>query len=417
MGNSLPSAVQARMKVPDLGALPPDLRAEIGRMLQPDPAQRPQSMLDIIGPDASTQVRRASQAAPPGGARSGARPLIAGIAAAVLVLLGGGAFVLKDRLFPAEPGSSGQSASTSPGTAAPSPGPTPSPSTPAAGITPAPPPSPPSPPATAAPAPTPAQPPPASTATASAPPAITPAPPPATSSAPSPPAATQPPAAATVAPPPRHDPSAIRGRLDALIARFDCADLTARVDADLAVRLQGYVESESDRIRLLAAAREIDGVRRIDAGVTVQPWPQCELTRVASAAVSPDFRVVPNKADRPYKIRSDRVSFRVTPPAGRQGYLNLVFVNSDRTTWHHEPWSKIRVRPGQPETFGDKLSITLEPPPGKMAIVAVISAEPLYGNTAPEEQQDFKDYLAGLRRALARQPDAIVAFTVFDTVE
>jgi hypothetical protein len=211
--------------------------------------------------------------------------------------------------------------------------------------------------------------------------------------------------------------TAIRSRFDALISQFDCADLTARVDSDFTVRLQGYVASENDRSRLVAAARGIEGVGRIDTAISVQPWPQCDLIKVAAGAMSPDFRVVPSKINQPYKIRADRISFRVLPPPGKQGFLNIAFINSDRTTWQHEPWSKLRVRPGQAETFGDKLSITLEPPAGKMAIVAVISGGPLFEQNPPDEQQDLKDYLAALRRALARQPDAVVSYTVFDTIE
>jgi hypothetical protein len=76
----------------------------------------------------------------------------------------------------------------------------------------------------------------------------------------------------------------------------------------------------------------------------------------------------------------------------------------------------MRIRPGQVETFGDKLSITLAPPAGKMAIVAVISPEPLFASPQGDEQP-IKDYLTTLKLALARQPDAIVSYVVFDTVE
>lgn len=208
--------------------------------------------------------------------------------------------------------------------------------------------------------------------------------------------------------------------MDALVKRFRCAELAVRVDADRTVGLKGYVESEGDRDELVAAARAIEGVRRVDAGgVTVQPWPLCELVRVAAGTTTPDFRVLPNKLDRPYKIKVDRVKFKVLVPSGRQGSLNVVFLNSDRTAWHHEPWSRIRLRAGQKEVaFGetDQEYITLAPPPGKMAIIAVISAEPLFAQPQPEEQ-DTETYLAELKRALTRQPGAIVSYVAFDTVE
>jgi len=225
----------------------------------------------------------------------------------------------------------------------------------------------------------------------------------------------------TTPPPPRVDVAAIRNQLDSLIGRFDCADLAVRVDSELIVRLQGYVESEGDRTELLAAARAIDGVRRVDPGITVQPWPLCELVRVTAGATSPDFRVVPDKLDAPYKIAKDHVTFRVFPPPGRQGFLNVIFLQSDRTAWHYKPWSQIRVRPGEKEmVFGVKEQISLDPPAGKMAIIAVLSSEPVSFVTFDKDgqgTQDTKKYLADLKAILTRQRDPVVSYVAFDTVQ
>jgi serine/threonine protein kinase len=441
MGNSLPSAVQARMRVPDVSRVPDELRAELTAMLQPNPADRPQSMAELVSARMSGRPgQQAERAAPP--ARSGAKPMIAGIAAAVLVLLGGGGYLLKDQLFPPPepgpgpgpvvtptppgPGTPGTTTAgtTTPGTATPG---TTTPATPSTPDTPLP-----ATPGTATPGTATPDTPPAGTTTAGTPTPGTPSPStPGSTTPPSTPGTTTPaptspgttpatPGGSTVAvapsAPAQPDLAEIRSRLDALVARFECAELTAQVDGDRMVRLQGYVESEGDRSRLLEAARAMEGVRRVDVGVTVQPWPACELIRAVGSATSPDFRVVPNKIDQPYKIRADRVVFRIYPPAGLQGYLNVVFLNSDRTAWHHEPWSKMRVRPGQIETFGDKLSITLAPPAGKMAIIAALSPKPLFAVPQPEEQPT-REYLAALRKALQQQPEAIVSYAVFDTVD
>lgn len=48
MGGSITDAVKKRMAVPDLSAIPARYRAAFERALQPDPAQRPQSMGDFI---------------------------------------------------------------------------------------------------------------------------------------------------------------------------------------------------------------------------------------------------------------------------------------------------------------------------------------------------------------------------------
>ena len=51
MGTSLTSVVESRKTVPDLSAVPSELHDELAAMLQPDPADRPQSMRDLLTPD------------------------------------------------------------------------------------------------------------------------------------------------------------------------------------------------------------------------------------------------------------------------------------------------------------------------------------------------------------------------------
>ena len=96
MGNSPGTAVQARLKVPDLAKVPADLRASLSRMLQPDPAQRPASMAELISP---TGARRPSttQARASGGGGKGA---VIAIASVLVVLVGGagGAYVFRDKI-------------------------------------------------------------------------------------------------------------------------------------------------------------------------------------------------------------------------------------------------------------------------------------------------------------------------------
>src|SRR5262245_56243189 len=48
MGSSPITVVEARRTVPDLGRVPAELRADLAAMLQPDPAQRPQSLRELI---------------------------------------------------------------------------------------------------------------------------------------------------------------------------------------------------------------------------------------------------------------------------------------------------------------------------------------------------------------------------------
>jgi outer membrane protein assembly factor BamD (BamD/ComL family) len=88
MGTSPVAAIDARKKVPDLSRVPPELRPGLTRMLEPDPAARPQSMRDVAALDALDAA---------GGQRAGGGLHVAllvgglGLAAAI-----GGAFVFAD---------------------------------------------------------------------------------------------------------------------------------------------------------------------------------------------------------------------------------------------------------------------------------------------------------------------------------
>jgi len=107
MGNSLASAVKARQSVPDLSAVPEELRAELAAMLQPRREDRPQRMRDLVGPnsrvdaaageafdgasDAQTRRDVAETRLRAPAPRGGKRALgVAGALAAALLLIAGG---------------------------------------------------------------------------------------------------------------------------------------------------------------------------------------------------------------------------------------------------------------------------------------------------------------------------------------
>uniref|UniRef100_UPI0018728636 serine/threonine-protein kinase n=1 Tax=Pelagibius marinus TaxID=2762760 RepID=UPI0018728636 len=51
ISESLVSVIEARKRIPDFSSVPEELRPELGSMLEPDPADRPQSMRDVVGLD------------------------------------------------------------------------------------------------------------------------------------------------------------------------------------------------------------------------------------------------------------------------------------------------------------------------------------------------------------------------------
>jgi serine/threonine protein kinase len=95
MGLSPISVIEARRTVPDLSRVPAEVRGDLAAMLQPDPANRPQSMREMIRPQEGSAGRRSTRmpdrsqrpsASKPGVGRMGA---ILG-ALGILVVAGGG---------------------------------------------------------------------------------------------------------------------------------------------------------------------------------------------------------------------------------------------------------------------------------------------------------------------------------------
>ncbi len=407
MGNSPGTAVQARLKVPDLTKVPADLRASLTRMLQPDPAQRAASMAELISSTSGARRPTTSQAKTSGGGGKGALIAIASVLV-LLVAVGAGAFVFGDKIpfvaellgkktvdpKPGDPKTAGDPKAGDPKVAVTDPKPpAPDPKPPVVDV---------KPPATD----------PRSPVVDPRPPATDPRPPVAD---PKPPVVEpKPPSVATAT----LDAAQLRTLMNAEFAKYSCAGLNGRVDPDGSLRVDGYVGSESDRTALLNGLRQLPGNPLVQSRVTVQPWPMCELNRVAGAATNPAFRLVPNKPDQAYKIGVDRLSFRVTAPPSRSGFINVVIINSDGTVAQPGFWSKMPIKPGEMIPFGEREAgggFPLEPPPGKMVLIAVFTSQPLYSTPRPEEEATAS-YLTALSGALARHSDAIVSIVAIDTV-
>jgi hypothetical protein len=102
MGSSPISVVEARRTVPDLSRVPAELRADLTAMLQPDPANRPQSLQQLLPqrgrrssdvedrPKAKKKARQAPAPTENGASGSGLRTAIAALAVVLVLAIGGG---------------------------------------------------------------------------------------------------------------------------------------------------------------------------------------------------------------------------------------------------------------------------------------------------------------------------------------
>jgi eukaryotic-like serine/threonine-protein kinase len=100
MGGSQFDVLEKRRRLPDLAAIDSRLRPLIEEMLQPEPADRPDSMATI----AAWRPRASSPVDPLPGHRPTSRKVIAALAAVVLLSLAGGAYYLFAGSWPTSPG-------------------------------------------------------------------------------------------------------------------------------------------------------------------------------------------------------------------------------------------------------------------------------------------------------------------------
>jgi predicted Ser/Thr protein kinase len=442
MGDSPASTIEARRSVPDLSGLPADLRAEIAPMLEPDPANRPRSMRDLLGAGHSgaTGEERAARGKTPGAPPPPARrALVPGLAvaalSAVIVVAVGVYFVRPDLLplgrakppvVPATPTvatTAPETPTTAPGgepppqvAIAPSPPPTTSPAIPPPATTPSP-----------ALASEPGHPAPPSPTTATAPPA-----PPAVPVVKPPPS---PPAVAAVTPPPappaRHvDASEVAARVAEVTRGFKCADVTPTLNDNLDLKLAGFVSSAADETRLRQALAGIPDLGRVGGSVAVYVWPHCEMVKLlgesgalaSAAAPRLDFNI-PSLTYR----AGDRLIVRASAGGAFGGYLYVDFFDNAGQVLHMLPGAKRpnnalkaseTVTLGSEAPGGNDLVYEIDEPFGPNLVVAIFAPAKLF--EPRPTQEDAHAYLPLLTRALKaearKSPATTAAYTFINTV-
>ncbi len=362
MGDTHASVIEARRAVPDLSGIPDEvLRAEIGRMVEPDPAARPQTMASLIRarPAAAADLPRPAAPAPTGGRT---RWLVLG-AVLLVLLVGGGAFVYSR--FQTRPATD----------------------IPVATLTP---------PAPAADHPAPTQ--------------LTPAIP-ATERAANPPAAPQVvvPAAPIPAPAPTTDRDAV---LRQAMSGFSCAYLKL-VGAPGDRRVEGFVASRADLDSLRAKVADADPTAAVAANI--HEWPYCAALTIAMSRTTTEGPDVPglhlNRPDGIY-AGGDRLRVEADTSPRSAGYLYVTYLTSDGNAAHLLPMPlrpSAAVSRGAHVALGEERDYRIGPPFGRDMILAIWSSRALaFGQRKEVEPADA--FLAALKEALdpARIGDATV---------
>lgn len=362
MGNSPVSVIEARRAVPDLSSVPEALRAELAPLIEPDPANRPQSMRSLPGSrpaeetggwSAGTAARAAEPAGPAATAGdrtalgkpadpekpSGRRGLaIAAAIGAFLLVLGGGAFFL----FQGKPAPT-PVAVNPPDQQRGSP-----PSSPSTGTTP-------------------------------------------------------------VAPP---QPAPSLAAVNVALAALPCANVSAAA-ANGSISMTGFVASAGDLQRLAQIAQSAGIPSVVTADVQVYQKPLCDLAKLfvdnprLKAISRPDIAF-----DNPSRLYHDgaQIVVTATAPADGGGFLYVDYFATDNTVVHMLPTPRVtrnQIAAAGSMTIGtlnatakpneDRFAVA--PPYGPTMIVTMITSKPIFDRVRPP-QENAADYLKDLSRRL-----------------
>jgi serine/threonine protein kinase len=432
MGLSPISVIEARRGVPDLSRVPDSIRADLATMLEPDPADRPQSMRELTGRRDRRATDRRGAAEPTGGRRKDqARSsrigvgAIAGIAAALIVVAGGAWYVIQP-MGGTGNGPPREEIASSDGSSAVSPTPVPTP-------TPAPMPTPIT--AVPMPAPTPVTVVPTPTLTpAPATPTIVPAPASTTPDAGEPSVSTpntaSGPTDTTDGPsgaanqsaadpqvallPVVPDPARIRRDAQKAIANLSCSGIRIEVSGSGDVAASGYVASNADRNKVTEQLGRVPDVGRIENAVTVMQRPLCQILDVLATATAFSFgpgnalAIDPGGAAGVYR-RGDHINVTVTAPP-TDGFLYVDYVDAAEKYVIHllpndrfRPENRIRARERVVigSTPQESSTYVIQPPYGTNLIIAVVSRQPLFDRMRPI-QEGAEAYLEALRNSLEK---------------
>lgn len=227
---------------------------------------------------------------------------------------------------------------------------------------------------------------------------------------------------------PREAPTLLAQRIDEHLQRYTCADLSAQVEPDGMVKVQGFVSKQEDVEAVRRDIGAIAGVRSPQYNLGVRVWPHCEVYAIL----------------KPYQMRNRDKSYglRVRAPSAVEGrlregdavVLRLTQASFDANVWvdyYTADGSVLHFQAGrgqlrlpadaQVEMGRDIPASWLVSPPFGTVMVAAIASPAPFSETADRPPFELASaYLLRLREMLAanRGADRVVADLLFlETVE
>jgi hypothetical protein len=235
-------------------------------------------------------------------------------------------------------------------------------------------------------------------------------------SPPAPPVVVAPPAPTPPAPqPPRPvvtPPLAtVQTQIETRLREVACARIEGRINAGRVVALRGFAGSAHDLAKLRTDLLALPGVRKVEANVTLYPWPQCEVFLNFADALK-DRRGLAaglRGASARTFTAGDTLSIQVVTPS-YPSYLYVTYLQANGEAvnlyWPQGRFPKA-FPPGSKVTFGGGAGgepvYRITPPLGYEIIVVVASASPLFQDEPPETATD-REYLTSFRKSFLVQP-------------
>ena len=203
----------------------------------------------------------------------------------------------------------------------------------------------------------------------------------------------------------------VQKQIEARLREVKCARLEGRIGADRVAQVRGFLGSSSDLEKLRADLAAMPGVQRVDAGVSIHPWPQCEvyLNFADVLKVRRGLAAEVRGATGRNFAGGDSLSIEVVTPA-YPSYLYVTYLQASgeaanlywplgRFPKAMPPNSKVMLGGGA----GGEPVYRIGPPYGDEIIVVVASASPLFRDELPDTSTD-RDYLTSFRKSFLLEP-------------
>lgn len=226
---------------------------------------------------------------------------------------------------------------------------------------------------------------------------------------------------------PREPGSSLAQRVEQRLQHYPCADLSASVAGNGAVRVSGFVSKPEDIAKVKDEVAALPGVNAPGFDLRLRGWPHCEVVsilkpyRMRNREKQAGLALLASTAREGRLREGDRVLLQVTN-AKQDGHLWVDYFTADGAVLHfHAGKGQPRLAAGERIELGHDIpsSWLVSPPFGTVLITALSSPVPFRETADRPPFELASDYLLRLREALAANKggDGLVAdFAFLETV-